>query len=73
MHLGRLFVGMARLYPWATKEYLLWSMSWGQIILYYNLGTDPESGTKKQTSFKDMSYEALKKKKEELRQQFGDV
>ena len=31
---------MALLYPWATKEYLLWEMSIGQIILYHNLGLE---------------------------------
>jgi len=31
---------MALLYSWATKEYLLWEMSLGQIILYNNLGIE---------------------------------
>jgi len=29
---------MAFLYPWATKEYLLWNMTIGQIIMYNNRG-----------------------------------
>jgi hypothetical protein len=31
---------MALLYPWATKEYLLWEMSLAQLILYHNIGID---------------------------------
>jgi len=31
---------MALLFPWATKEYLLWKMSLCQIILYHNLGIE---------------------------------
>ena len=31
---------MALLYPWATKEYLLWDMSLAQIILYHNVGIE---------------------------------
>ena len=29
---------MGMMYPWATKEYLLWEMSIGQLIMYHNLG-----------------------------------
>ncbi len=28
------------MFPWATREYCLWSMTWGQLILYYNRGMD---------------------------------
>lgn len=35
---------MALLYPWATKEYLLWKMSLGQIIMYLNIGTEQKHG-----------------------------
>jgi hypothetical protein len=31
---------MALLFPWATKEYLLWEMSLAQVILYHNIGVD---------------------------------
>jgi len=31
---------MALLFPWATKEYLLWEMSLCQIVLYHNIGID---------------------------------
>ena len=52
---------MALLFPWATKEYLLWEMSIGQVIMYHNIGieikypdpnksTDPDSLATKSTA-----------------------
>jgi hypothetical protein len=35
---------MALLFPWATKEYLLWEMTIGQIIFYSNKAGDIKSG-----------------------------
>lgn len=35
---------MALFFPWATKEYLLWEMTIGQIILYHNMALDIRSG-----------------------------
>jgi len=35
---------MALLYPWATKEYLLWNMTVGQILLYHNKGIAIKNG-----------------------------
>lgn len=69
MHLGPLFVGMALLYPWATKDYLLWNMSIGQIIMYYNMGMeakypDPDSDKNK---LKNMSYDEVKAIRDEMR------
>jgi len=31
---------MALMFPWATKEYLLWEMSLGQLVMYHNLGIE---------------------------------
>jgi hypothetical protein len=31
---------MGIMYAWATKEYLLWEMTIGQIILYFNKGME---------------------------------
>jgi hypothetical protein len=67
---------MALLYPWATKEYLLWEMSIGQIILYHNLGLDlkygkpPEGGggAKKPS---EMGYDELKAYRDKLREEFS--
>jgi len=67
---------MALLYPWATKEYLLWEMSLSQIILYHNLGIEqkyprPKDDGPKTT--RDMSYSELKKIRDELRTQYGEI
>lgn len=64
---------MALLYPWATKEYLLWQMSLPQIILYYNLGIEIKYPKPTEEEDKNrlskMSYKELKKLKEEMVQQ----
>ena len=64
---------MALLYPWATKDYLLWEMSLGQIVMYHNLGIEMKygggSGKRKAT---DMSYQELKALREEARKQLGE-
>jgi hypothetical protein len=52
---------MALMYPWATKEYLLWEMTIGQILLYHNKGMEIRSG-------KDTSSGLLGKSAKELRQ-----
>jgi len=62
---------MALLYPWATKEYLLWSMSLGQIIMYYNLGMDakyPKPEDEKPSRLKHMTVDEIKKLRDEMRQ-----
>lgn len=79
--MGRLFVGMALLYPWATKEYLLWSMTIGQVFYYYNVGMEmrygkgdaKQDGSHAVRTAKDMSYEELKAKRDELRRQYGAI
>jgi hypothetical protein len=66
---------MALMYPWATKEYLLWQMSLGQIILYYNLGSDAKygKGEGETPSLKNMPPDELKKLRDELRAQYGEI
>jgi hypothetical protein len=67
---------MALLYPWATKEYLLWEMSLGQIILYHNLGIEQKYGnvkSRKPKKASEMDYEELKKLREKLRSEYGDI
>lgn len=66
---------MALLYPWATKDYLLWEMSLAQIILYHNLGIEakypkPEG---QEYNARDMSPNELKKIRDELRDQYGEI
>lgn len=68
---------MALLFPWATKEYLLWEMSLGQIITYFNIGTDIRYGTGAKPGIPkklaDMSPEEVNKKREELRKLYGAI
>lgn len=62
---------MALLYPWATKEYLLWEMSLGQIILYHNLGIEMRYGKPdgSKGKFAGMSQSERRKAREEARRQ----
>ena len=65
---------MALLYPWATKEYLLWQMSLGQIVFYYNLGSDTKYGKPEGTpSLKNMTPDQLVKLRTELRETYGAI
>lgn len=70
---------MATLFPWATKEYLLWEMSIGQVILYHNLGIEMRYGKREESegeavkSVDKMSAAEIRAKREELRRQFGDI
>lgn len=60
---------MALMFPWATKEYLLWEMSIGQIIMYFNLGSkrlNPEDPEKKD-SLIGKSYDELKELRDQMR------
>jgi hypothetical protein len=69
---------MALMYPWATKEYLLWEMTIGQIVMYHNLGIemkygkqdDPDAPAKKPS---EMSYDELKAVRDQLRAQYGEI
>ena len=65
---------MALLFPWATKEYLLWEMSLGQLVMYHNIGLEikypkPPAGDK--PSYKDMSTADLRKARDEARALLG--
>ena len=64
---------MALLYPWATKEYILWRMSLGQLLMYLHVGMDQKYGNGNKEGEKvtlvGKSYDDLKVFKEELIQQ----
>jgi len=71
---------MALLYPWATKEYLLWHMTIGQVIMYHNIGIElkyPSQKNDGKNGFENMSHSqrlaAIEKAKENFREQYGDV
>lgn len=60
------------MYPWATKEYLLWKMSLAQIVLYHNIGIEfkypkPPPETKDAPSLRLLDRETRKEKIEEAR------
>jgi hypothetical protein len=66
---------MALLFPWATKEYLLWKMSLGQIIMYHNLGVEIKYGTgdKSKSSLANKSPKELRRIKDQLKKQYGEI
>lgn len=51
------------MYPWATKEYLLWEMSLGQIFMYLAIGLEQKypkpAGHEEKSTLKGKSYEEL--------------
>ena len=66
---------MALLYPWANKDYLLWNMTIGQIIFYNNIGIELKYGKQEKSSsgLVEKSAEELRKFKEEMKAQYGDI
>lgn len=66
---------MALLYPWATKDYLLWEMTIGQIVMYHNLGIEMKYGKDPKTHKKasEMTYDELKAVRDQLRAQYGEI
>ena len=66
---------MALLYPWATKEYLLWEMTIGQIVMYHNLGLEikyPKPDSDKPT-LKNKSHEELQEIRDDLHEKYGEI
>ena len=66
---------MALMYPWATKEYLLWEMSLAQIILYHNIGFEKKypQNNNQPVKASEMTHAQLKKKRDELRATYGEI
>lgn len=61
---------MALMYPWATREYLLWNMSIGQIIYYNNKGISIRNGNEeKPKTLADLPVEKLRKMRDDNRAQ----
>jgi len=67
---------MGILYGWATKEYLLERMSFGQIMMYLNYGIEikyPKPEPRGNTdSMIGKSAEEIRRRRDELRKQFGE-
>jgi hypothetical protein len=68
---------MALLFPWATKEYLLWEMTIGQIFLYYQYATDIKCGKESKTEPTPNDISELKKIRDQMREdakkKYGDI
>ena len=80
---------MALIFPWATKEYLLWNMTIGQIVMYHNKAIEIQNG-KQPSSYANKSAGELKRIRDtilndvekvsekerqvqEMRRKYGDV
>lgn len=60
---------MALLYSWATKEYLLWNMTIGQIILYHNKGLEIKNGvSEKVPGLLEKSAKELREMRDQAKQ-----
>ena len=75
--MARLFASMGLLYAWATPEYLLWRMSFGQIIMYHNLGVELKHGKPKEEDVPDSLANMTNVEKEawhaDMKKQYGDT
>ena len=64
---------MGLMFAWATKEYLLWEMTIGQIVLYHNLAIKIKNGdnSDESTSLVNMDVNELRRMRDEAREQFN--
>ncbi len=68
---------MGLMYAWATKEYLLEQMSFGQIIMYLNYGVEIKypkpSDNGKAKSLAEKSPAEQRAYRDQLRKQYGKI
>jgi hypothetical protein len=65
---------MGLMYSWATKEYLLWEMTIGQIILYLNKGIKIQNGEKEESpGLVEKSADELRAIRDEYKRKYGDI
>lgn len=68
---------MGMLYAWATKEYLLWEMTIGQIFMYYQNAIDIKMGKESKSELTPENISELKKIREQMREEakrkYGDI
>jgi len=57
---------MALIFPWATKEYLLWEMTIGQIIMYHNKAMDIKNGKKPASVLASKSADELRSMRDQI-------
>lgn len=64
---------MGLMYAWATKEYLLWNMTIGQIVLYHNKGMNIKNNVDEKEEISEEKLNELKKIREEMKSRYGDI
>jgi len=60
---------MGMMYAWANKEYLLWNMTIGQIVMYLNKGIEIKYGTKSDDGLSKGKINELKKIRDQMREE----
>lgn len=63
---------MGLMYAWATKEYLLWNMTIGQIVMYHNKGVEVKYGKsteRRKSGLVDMTADELRKFRDDMKRQ----
>jgi hypothetical protein len=63
---------MGMLYAWATKEYLLWNMTIGQIIMYIQEANNITSGKKDKPELTKESIEELEQIRLDMKKKYGE-
>ena len=60
---------MGMMYAWATKEYLFWEMTIGQILLYFNKGMEIKYPSTEKDDRVMANVDELKKIRDEMKAQ----
>jgi hypothetical protein len=63
---------MGMLYAWATKEYLLWEMTIGQIIMYVQEANNINSGKEDLPELTEDKLSELEQIRLEMKRKFGE-
>ena len=63
------------MFPWATKEYLLWNMTIGQILMYNNYGWAIKNGTSatQTKTLSNMSASEVRKFRDDMRSKMEKI
>jgi hypothetical protein len=64
---------MGMLYSWATKEYLLWEMTIGQIIMYIQEANNINSGKADKPELTEDKLLELEQIRENMKKKYGDI
>jgi hypothetical protein len=63
---------MGMSYAWASKEYLLWNMTIGQIIMYIQEANNITSGKKDKPELTKENIDELNVIRESMKKKFGE-